>query len=386
MKFVNWAVVSVALALCACSKLTTSSSASAVDYQSLYPNFYAAFASKIDLSSPPNYASQAIPSYITKDNSGANRITNEAAILGRVLFYDRNLSSTNTVSCSSCHLQSRAFGDSLSTSAGVNGATARHAMRLSNARFGTETKFFWDERAATLEAQTTQPIQNHTEMGFSGANGDQGIADLIVKLKAIPYYTDLFKLAFGSSDITEARMQTALSSFVRSIQSFDSKYDRGRALANDNQNFSNFTTEENLGKLLFLNPPNGGGAGCAGCHRPPEFDILPSSLNNGITGTIGSAALDLTVTRSPSLRDVVDTSGVLNGNLMHDASLSSLDAVVEHYNSGIQLNANLDNRLKPGGTAQRLNLTTTQKAQLVAFLKTLSGTAVYTDSRWSSPF
>ena len=104
-------------------------------------------------------------------------------------------------------------------------------MRLINSRFSDEMKFFWDERANSLEEQTTMPIQDHNEMGFSGTNGDLNFQDLITKLEQVDYYPDLFNFAFNSTEITETRIQDALAQFIRSIQSFDSKYDTGRALA-----------------------------------------------------------------------------------------------------------------------------------------------------------
>lgn len=351
------------------------------------------FGSNIDPNNLANYASQTIPSYITKNNTATNTITNAKATLGRVLFYDKQLSTNNTISCASCHKQAFAFSDDAQASVGVNGTTGRHSMRLINARFAEEVKFFWDERAATLEAQTTQPIQDHAEMGFSGQNGSPTLNDLLTKLKALDYYKELFKFVYGDENITEARLQECLAQFVRSIQSFDSKYDVGRAQVNaDNVNFPNFTADENAGKTLFLAPPQfnasgvrtGGGAGCGGCHRAPEFDIVPNSLNNGVVGKIGGGS-DFTVTRSPTLRDVFRNNGNdLNGLLMHTANLDML-GVINHYNQ-IVTNTTLDNRLRPGGNAQNLALTITEKNQLLAFMKTLTGTNVYTDKKWSNPF
>jgi len=185
----------------------------------------------------PNYANQTIPDYITRDNTTNNPITDNGAMLGRVLFYDKNLSFDNTIACVSCHKQTLAFGDDASQSVGVAGVTGRHSMRLANSRFSDEDHFFWDERANTLEEQTTMPIQDHIEMGFSGENGDPDFNDLITKLENITYYPELFNRAFGSTAITETRMQNALAQFIRSIQSFDSRYDVGRAqVANDGQN------------------------------------------------------------------------------------------------------------------------------------------------------
>ena len=336
-----------------------------------------------------DYKGQAVPNYIRKDNSGNNPITNEGATLGRVLFYDKNLSIDNSISCSSCHQQSVAFGDSPLVSDGVAGVTGRHSMRLVNARFSDEVKFFWDERATSLENQTTQPIQDHVEMGFSGQNGDPDFNDLIEKLESIDYYQELFHLAFGDSEITEDRIQLALSQFIRSIQSFDSKFDIGRVqVANNDIEFPNFTALENLGKQLFLDPPNMGGAGCGGCHRGAEFDIDPDSGNNGVIGVANSSEQDITNTRAPSLRDLFNSNGELNGLLMHDGSFSTLLDVVNHYNEipNSSANDNLDNRLMPRGNLQRLNLSENDKEAIVAFVKTLSGTAIYTAEQWSNPF
>ncbi|SEP62367.1 cytochrome-c peroxidase [Flavobacterium urocaniciphilum] len=362
-----------------------------------YPAVEAEFGSSVDLNNLANYANQNIPSYITKDNSGLNPITDKGATLGRVLFYDKKLSVDNSVSCASCHKQAFAFSDTNVASTGVNGTTGRHSMRLINTRFATETKFFWDERASSLEMQTTMPIKDHAEMGFSGANGDLSFNDLIVKLSAVDYYKELFKFVYGTEEITESKIQFALAQFIRSIQSFDSKYDTGRASApNDGAPFSNFTAQENQGKNLFLMPPTfnassvrtGGGLGCAGCHRAPEFDIDPNTLSNGIGGSINGGA-DFTNTRAPSLRNLIQTNDVLNGPMMHTGVITSLQASIGHYgnltNQAIN-NPNLDPRLKPNGIGQQLNLTATEVNAVIAFLKTLSGTDVYTNPKWSDPF
>ena len=272
----------------------------------------------LDLTNLYQYSDQVVPDYINPDNTPANnRITDIGATLGRVLFYDKRLSKDATVSCSSCHKQENAFSDLDLASTGVAGTTGRHSMRLINARFSVEAKFFWDERAASLEAQTTQPIQDHIEMGFSGSDGDEGFSALIARLSEIELYQVLFTAVYGSPEVTEARMQQALAQFVRSIQSFDSKYDEGFVTAvNANANFANFTAQENRGKRIFMTPAVvQGGAGCATCHVPPTFDIDPNSGHNGITGSLGGGQ-DFTNTRSPSLRDVVSQEGVPHGPFM----------------------------------------------------------------------
>jgi cytochrome c peroxidase len=362
-----------------------------------YPFVEAEFGSSINLQNLANYANQVVPTYITKNNAQGNLITDKGATLGRVLFYDKKLSSNNTISCSSCHIQANAFGDVAVASQGVNGTTGRHSMRLINVRFANEAKFFWDERAINLETQTSMPIKDHGEMGFSGQNGDQSFSDLIIKLNAVGYYRELFKFAYGTEEITETKIQTALSQFIRSIQSFDSKYDAGRALApNDGAPFANFTAQENQGKNLFLTPPSfnasgvrtSGGLGCAGCHRAPEFDIDPNTGNNGIIGTIAGTGIDVTNTRAPSLRDLVKLDGTTNGPMMHTGVITSLQQAIGHYGT-INIapgNNNLDPRLRPGGVGQQLNVTAAEVNAVVAFLRTLSGSDVYTNPKWSNPF
>ena len=362
-----------------------------------YPNVITAFAGKIDLNNLFNYANQSKPAYITKDNTAGNPITDKGATLGRVLFYDKNLSSNNTISCSSCHIQANAFSDDAIASDGVNGTTTRHSMRLINSRFSNERKFFWDERAATLELQTSDPIKNHIEMGFSGTSGDGSITTLITKLQGIGYYKELFKYVYGSEEITESKLQNALAQFIRSIQSFDSKYDAGRStVQNNNQAFPNFTAQENQGKNLFLTPPvfdaNGvrtsGGFGCAGCHAAPEFDIDPNTRNNGVIGVLNGTGIDITNTKAPSLRDLLNSNGIPNGPMMHTGSFATLQNVIGHYGN-INLapgNTNIDPRLAPGGFGQQLNITATEVNALTAFIKTLTGTNVYVDPKWSSPF
>jgi cytochrome c peroxidase len=340
----------------------------------------------IDLANLENYANQGRPSYIQKDNTPAgNQISDAGATLGRVLFYDQRLSRDDTVSCSSCHQQAHAFSDSSIASVGVLGTTSRHSPRLVNARFATEVHFFWDERAASLENQTTRPIRGANEMGFSGTDGDPAFSVLIAKLSATQEYPVLFNFVFGSPTIDETRIQGAIAQFVRSIQSFDSKYDAGRLAAADNQPFPNFTASENNGKQLFLGPPDQGGAGCAVCHRPPEFDIDPNSRNNGVIAAIDGST-DLTNTRAPSLRNLAGPTGQLNGPLMHNGSFT-ISQAINHYAAIPANNPNLDPRLRrPGGGLQVLNLTSQDRLDLEAFLLTLSGSAVYTDQRWSNPF
>jgi len=370
------------------------------------------FGSNLDLDNLENYTNQPVPDYIGAPRDNGNPVTDAGATLGRVLFYDVSLSIDNTVSCGSCHQQTRAFSDSRVVSQGVfGGVTGRHSMRLINSRFGNgpagsgpgddAIAMFWDERASSAEDQATQPIRDHDEHGFSGFDGRPDFDDLIAKLEGIPYYEELFRLAFLSPEITEEKIQLALAQFVKSIQSFDSRYDIGRAqVENELGDFPNFTVDENAGKRLFETTAGEGGVNCFGCHSPPEFAINRFGVGRGHNGIVGVAgdplSFDFTNIRAPVLRDIVGPTGQLNVPLMHNASITNLRQLIDHYNfipvpsdepERTNFLATLDVRLVPaGGTPQDFQLTETEKDQLQAFLRTLTGSAVYTDIRWSSPF
>ncbi|MEM9079868.1 MAG: cytochrome-c peroxidase, partial [Verrucomicrobiota bacterium] len=381
----------------------------------------------LDVGRLKNYANQWVPAYITRDNTPFdNVITDEGATLGRVLFYDPILSADNSISCASCHVQEHAFSDLANVSVGIDGnLTPRHSMRLVNARFGDEEKFRWDETADSLEEQMIIPIKEEAEMGYSGENGMPGFGDLLLEMGATNYYPALFTFAFGDAAITEERMGKALAQFVRSIQSFDTKYDVGRAQVGDDlTDFPNFTADENEGKRLFIEgfeweedthtvqdvpgDPGGtfpvakrisGGFDCATCHQPPEFSIDPNSLNNAFVRPPSNFPGDpswLDGTRSPTLRDLIKADGeTLNGGMFHSGQALFLKDIFGHYEFRRLFeddNTNLDPRLKRVSptTGENigllLNSTARERRQINAFLATLTGSDVYTNEKWSDPF
>ena len=365
-----------------------------VDFQEIRSNF----GSDFPVEPPLDYQSKA-PSYVQLDNRIGAAIDDKKATLGRVLFYDKNLSFNNSIACASCHQQTAAFGDTSSRSIGLDGGlTGRQSMRLANLRFSSEGKMFWDERALSLNDQVTQPIQDHIEMGFSGLQGQPGMISLLAKLDSIPYYNELFSWAFGNKSASEAFIAEALTDFVSSIESFDSKYDQGvQASGTINGPFPNFTTEENHGLELFLTPAQlnssgirtGGGIGCAGCHSPPEFSIGAGIHNNGVDHVAGDpSGFDTTNTKSPSLRDVLNSSGTTNTPMMHTGDFLEFTTIIEHYNEVIPdvNNTTMDPRLAKGPSVVKMELTTSEREDLESFVMTLTGSALYSDVRWSSPF
>jgi len=333
-----------------------------------------------------NYAAPVLPAsfsanpILAEDNMPANNLTTDAgATLGRALFYDKRLSTNQTVSCASCHQQAHGFADPRPVSVGFNGRLgSRNAMGLSNARWYQRKSFFWDERAVTLEDQTLQPVQDPIEMGMT-------LAALTNRLASEPFYTNLFAKAFGSTAITTNRISAALAQFVRSIVSTASKYDVGVT-----NNFTNFTASENLGRQIFFGLPGAPRATCAACHGTDNFVPTTGLNNNGLefpytdlgVGGVTGATNQNGMFKAPSLRNIE-----LTAPYMHDGRLATLEQVVDFYDSGVVANPNLSPPLLGrNGTPLRLNLTSDQKAALVAFLKTLTDPALATDTKWSDPF
>jgi cytochrome c peroxidase len=336
---------------------------------------------------PFNYSPPLPPHYLSPQARGqdntptTNPVSNAGAALGRVLFYDKRLSTNQTVSCSSCHQPQFGFSDARRFSIGFNGGlTGRNSMGLNNARYYARGRFFWDERAATLEDQVLQPIQNAVEMGMT-------LPALVTRLSAEPFYTNLFANAFGTPVVTTNRISRALAQFVRSIVSTQSKYDAGVGIG-----FTNFTAQETLGRQIYLGQV--GNATCVACHGPDTFSA-PNIFNNGLefpyvdrgVGAITGRAQDDGLFKVPSLRNIG-----LTAPYMHDGRFTNLEEVVEFYNSGVVLNPNLPPPLRappaPGQppAPRRLNLTNNQKAALVAFLRTLTDTNLTSDVRFSDPF
>jgi len=339
------------------------------------PSLPAALFAYSDASSPlPGYfRGQGGPggSAIATDNTPADNPTTDAgATLGRVLFYDTRLSANDKVSCASCHQQQFGFGDTARFSRGFNGGlTARHAMGLSNARFYQRGHFFWDERAATLEAQVVQPIQNSVEMGMT-------LDNLVLKVGATSYYPELLRGAFGTTDVTSDRIARALAQYVRSLVSYQSKFDGAFAGGANPPNFGVLTAQEQQGQQLFTGP-----AGCAACHATNAV-VSDDIHNNGLDAAPSDTGAGGARFKAPSLRNIA-----VRAPYMHDGRFATLLDVVDFYDHGVQASATLDNRLRtPNGGVKRLNLSPAQRAAIVAYLQTLTDPTFLSAAKFSNPF
>ena len=319
------------------------------------------------------YAIQDLPEHFRNDvtaldNTPASNLLSDAgATLGRVLFYDKRLSHDGGVSCASCHRQANGFSDPNQFSAGINGQlTSRHSMSLANVAYYVNGTTFWDERASSLEEQALIPIENPSEMGSS-------LNEVVAKLSQTTFYPELFQAAFGSPDVTPDRIAKAISQFERAMASYKSKFDTAFAPGQTQPNFSAvFTPDEIAGEALFR-----GAARCSGCHTT-NAQVGQQAFIIGLDATAVDPGAGDGRFKTPSLRNV----GV-RGRFMHDGRFSTLQEVVEFYNSGVQDSEFLDQGLRD---PLHLDLTPEQVSQLVDFLNTLTDNTFLTSSLFSNPF
>jgi cytochrome c peroxidase len=325
------------------------------------------------LALPPGWPSMFIPA--------DNPLTMEGVELGRKLFYDPILSQTNTMSCGTCHNIAFGFTDNgKQFSEGLKGEKGtRNSMPLFNLGWSekyitTNHKFFWDGGAADLESQVLGPITNPIEM-------NETLANVVQKLQQHSVYPGLFKKAFGTDSVTTKRLIQAIAQFERTIISFGSRYDMYMVTKNRNL----LTDQEWRGFELFNNDVADGGADCFHCHNlsspfTSDFQFHHNghqSADEGLKRITGNPE-DIGKFRTPSLRNLVFTAPY-----MHDGRLKTLEEVVEFYNSGAIRVFPADEliRKNPAG----LNLTPQKKADLVAFLKTLTDSTLLTKTHLMAP-
>ena len=348
-----------------------------------------------------NYSSIVFPTDIVNnlsqmDNMPATNPTSDAgATLGRYLFYDKDLSYNRTIACASCHLQKFAFADTARFSKKFNGLlTTRNSPGLVHVRFQRDGQFFWDNRAATLEEQPNGPLFTD-EMGMDSAK-------VVFRVRNKSYYLPMFQAAFGNTTVTIAKINKALAQFMRSMNTFGSRYRYGVDHTNGNPEttpFANFTAQENLGKSLFMDITRGN---CQACHTRNVF-VQQGAQNIGLdlvytdngVGAISGGSRQNGKFSVPSLINIE-----LTAPYMHDGRFKTLEQVVDFYSDSIKAHPNLSGFLReiiPGTVNPNNNtcdtcpprkphFTPTEKAALVAFLKTLTDTVLTTDIRWSNPY
>jgi len=269
-----------------------------------------------------------------------NPMTVEGVALGRKLFYEKKLSGDNSMSCAGCHAPSSAFSDPNQFSEGIDGVTGtRNSMVLVNV--GWNNFFFWDGRAKTLEEQILIPVEDPIEM-------HDDWTDVMSTLRSDVTYKNLFFEAFNTTDIDSTHAAKAIAQFIRTMISGSSKYDvmykaenNLPLSASEQIIYATVTPEETAGYDLFksLN-----GADCFHCHNGPLMQVQKFS-NNGLDATFSDNGRgDVTGNPSdfgkfkvPTLRNIE-----YSGPYMHDGRFSTLEEVIEHYSSGIQMSSTID--------------------------------------------
>lgn len=284
-----------------------------------------------------------------------NKLTEAGFLLGRALFYEPRLSRDNTISCGSCHIQTSGFTQhGHDVSHGIDDRLgSRNSPPIMNLAWSKT--FMWDGGIFDLDLQPISPITNPVEM-------DEKIENVLLKLKQMPKYVTLFNRAFGTDEITNARMMKALSQFMVMCVSANSKYDKVMR----KEDGQTFTPDEQAGYVIFKDK-------CSSCHSEPLFTD-GSFRNNGLAAgpnnDQGRAMATLNPEdeykfKVPSLRNLGYTAPY-----MHDGRFLTLSGVLTHYAEEVQATPNLDPLLQQNGKLG-LSLTTDDKLKLLTFLKTL---------------
>lgn len=293
-----------------------------------------------------------------------NPLDKDKIALGRMLFYDPVLSKDSTISCNSCHAQFSAFTHvDHSLSHGINGRIGnRNSPVLVNLAWGNS--FMWDGAVNHLDVQALAPMSNPLEM-------DEDIAHVVYKLQVGNRYPQLFYIAFADSTITGEHILKALSQFMLTLVSADSKYDKVK------RGEASFTDAEAKGYTLFQK-------NCSSCHTEPLFTngeyennglMVDETLNDIGRMKITHHPVDSLKFKVPTLRNIQ-----YSAPYMHDGRFKTLSQVLNNYIMGIQQSPTLNPILKKG-----IYITTEQKAELIAFLYTLSDTAFIHDPAFSYP-
>lgn len=299
-----------------------------------------------------------------------NPVTLNGFQLGRSLFYDGILSRNGTIACGTCHQQTAAFthhGHDLSH--GIDDKIgARNTPSLQNLAWSKE--FFWDGGVPHLDLLPIAPIENPVEM-------DEKLPNVLQKLRDSknPNYPELFKKAFGSTEISTERFTKALSQFMLAMVSSNSRYDlylRGTANA--------LTANEKEGLTIFRQK-------CGSCHSGELFTDQ-SYRNNGLSIDKNPDQGRFTITQNPDDRYKFKVPSLRNvgytAPYMHDGRFATLEQVLEHYSQNVKQTPNLDGLLK-NDVKLGIALTADEKQKIVAFLKTLSDEPFVQDTRFSDP-
>ena len=385
-------LLALLLALSACVK-----EGADVEFQYYSEEGYKEMKKVLNLPELPLEYKNEFPDYYTGFSAPFDK---DKATLGRVLFYDKALSADGKISCASCHDQAAGFADNKALSDGVNNkVTTRNSLALGSVfsfqeYYGSmsfnRVPFFWDNRASSVEEQAKQTLANPLEM-------DMQMHEVASVVNSLPYYKPLFKVAFGSELANETNILEAISVFINSISSFNSKYDDalssyfnqyGNLEGIETANLSVLTDLENQGKNIYMQ-------NCASCHGTTNGFPGKVMANNGLELDYEDEGMyeisgynnEKGVFKVPTLRNIT-----LTAPYMHDGRFATIDEVLDHYQSGIKAHQNLDPELRNGYDSQgnpipkQIDLSGNKREALKAFFKTFDDPVMAKAEKYADPF
>lgn len=321
-----------------------------------------------------------IGDFPTPDLPMDNKLTVAKIQLGRMLFFEKMLSRDGSQECADCHKQGDAFSDIRQFSIGVEKlAGKRQAMALMNLGWH-QNGFFWDGRATTLREQALKPIQDPLEM-------NETLPNVIAKLSASKIYTDQFIRAFDNPSVSAEKMGLAMEQFMLTMVSNNAKFDKVQ------RKETSFTDAEERGRKLFFTEfdplGNEKGAECFHCHGGHNFtndEFMNNALDSEAQMTdngymaVTKKTTDRAKFKVPSLRNIAQTSPY-----MHDGRFATLEKVIDHYNLGAKQSSTVSNLMQYNLQPNGLRLTAQNKADLIAFLLTLTDTDFLTNKAFEKP-
>lgn len=385
LKWALFTLITILLTACVSDKTN-----SEIVFQDFTDSEYEVLSQKLNIDRTIVPVETELPRHMQASASNTTLINAKQALLGRVLFYDKQLSITNETSCASCHLQSAAFSDPLAKSMGINGQqTKRNSLALAStpsfeASYGTSDAsgafvgFFWDDRANSIASQSLETIENEIEMGHD-------LVELAEQLSEQEIYRILNKKAFNSEHISTSNILRALEVFTNSIVSGSSRFDRlmdQEFFGPEVNNEPMWTFQEQTGRSLYLQ-------NCASCHSADMSFPARAIANNGLDmvgedkgkGEVAGSSFN-GLFKVPFLRNIE-----LTAPYMHDGRFATLEEVIDHYSNNIQPHANLSFELTEiDGSPKRMNFTHEEKEALIAFLKTVTDDRLPFEERLSDPF
>lgn len=299
-----------------------------------------------------NQARELLADYrrpVSMPTSRGNPLTPEKVSLGQMLFFDPRLSGSGAISCATCHNPALGWSDAQATGLGhMGGRLRRHTPTILNVAYGEP--YFWDGRAATLEDQAKGPLTSAAEMNMPAEQA-------VKRILSIPGYVTAFAYAFPGKSVSVDTIAAAIASYERTVVSASAPFDKW--VAGDESAISDSAKR---GFVLF-----NGKANCAVCHS--GWRMTDDGFHDiGMQGTDrGRAEVSPGIVqlehafKTPTLRNINQRAPY-----MHDGSLGTLAAVIDHYDNGFVNRPSLDTQM------HRLGLTPEEKADLLAFLDTLT--------------